>query len=70
MVHLNILHQCGKKVKTTSQKVLGANSNVCRSYRGKTARGEPHPLQISDSDYEKKDTQNEHAIAHFEYFFT
>ena len=32
---LEILHQCGKKVKTTNVKVLGANSYVCRSYRGK-----------------------------------
>ena len=29
---LEILHQCGKRVKTKSQKVLGANSYVCRSY--------------------------------------
>ena len=36
---LGILHQCGKKVKTKSQKVLGANSYVCRSYTGKTGRG-------------------------------
>ena len=27
-------------------------------------------LQIPDSRYEKKSTQNEHIIAHFEYFFT
>ena len=27
-------------------------------------------LQIPDSRYEKKTTQNEHIIAHFEYFFT
>ena len=27
-------------------------------------------LQISDSRYEKKNTQNEHIIAHFGYFFT
>ena len=33
---LEILHQCGKRVKTKSQKVLGANSYVCRSYRRKT----------------------------------
>ena len=33
-----MLHQCGKKVKTKGQKVLGANSNVCRSYRGITDR--------------------------------
>ena len=29
------LHQCGKRVKIKSQKVLEANSNVCRSYMGK-----------------------------------
>ena len=29
---IEILHQCEKKVKTKSQKVLGANSYVCRSY--------------------------------------
>ena len=29
-----------------------------------------HALQIPDSHYEKKNTQNEHIIAHFEYFFT
>ena len=28
-----------KVLKTKSQKVLGANSNVCRSYKGKTVRG-------------------------------
>ena len=33
------LRQCDKKVKTKSQKVFGANSYVCRSYRGKTGRG-------------------------------
>ena len=27
------------------------------------------PLQIPDSHFEKKNTQNEHIIAHFEYFF-
>ena len=46
---LEFLHQCGKSIKTESQKVLGTNSYVCRSYRGKTGRrggGElfaPHP---------------------------
>ena len=34
-----LLHHCGKRVKTKSQKVFGANSYVCRSYRGKTGRG-------------------------------
>ena len=33
---LEISHQCGNWVKTKSQKVLGVNSYVCRSYRGKT----------------------------------
>ena len=34
---LEIWHQCGKRVKTKSQKVFGAN--VCRSYSGKAGRG-------------------------------
>ena len=34
-----ISHQCGKRVKTKSQKVFAANSYICRSYRGKTGRG-------------------------------
>ena len=34
-----ILRQCGKRIETKSQKVLGANSYVCRSCRGKTGRG-------------------------------
>ena len=29
------LHQCGQKGKTKSQKVLRANSYICRSYREK-----------------------------------
>ena len=33
---LKILHQCRQRVKTKIQKVLGANSNVSRSYSGKT----------------------------------
>ena len=32
---LEILQQCGKRAKTRSQEVLGANSHVCKSYRGK-----------------------------------
>ena len=36
---LDVLQQCGKRVKTKSQKVLGAKSYVCRSYRGKTGGG-------------------------------
>ena len=35
---LEILHQCGERVKTKRQKVFGANSYVCRSCRGKTCR--------------------------------
>ena len=27
-------------------------------------------LQIPDSSYEKRNTQNDHIISHFEYFFT
>ena len=33
-----ILHQSVKRFKTKSQKVLGAHSYVCRSYRGRTGR--------------------------------
>ena len=36
---LKLLHGCGKKVKTRSQKVLGANSYIGRSYREKAGRG-------------------------------
>ena len=36
---LKSLHQCVEKIKTKSQKVLGANSNVCRSYKEKIAGG-------------------------------
>ena len=45
---LKILRQCGKKVKTKSQNVLGVNSYVCRSCMGKTSRGAscpPPPIQ-------------------------
>ena len=38
-IELEILHQCGKRVKTKSHKVLGAIFYVRRSYRGKTGRG-------------------------------
>ena len=38
MYKLEILHQCGKRVKIKSQKVLGPNSYAFRSYRGKTGR--------------------------------
>ena len=36
---IEILHQCGKRVKTKSQSILGANSYVCRSYREKLVVG-------------------------------
>ena len=39
ILYLEILHQCGKRVKTKSQKVFWGNSKVCRSYRGKTGGG-------------------------------
>ena len=40
---VEILHHCGKRVRTKSQKVLGTNSYICRSYRGKTGRGPFYP---------------------------
>ena len=36
---IEILQQCGKRVKTKSQKVLETNFYVCRSYRRKPGRG-------------------------------
>ena len=36
---LEILHHCGKRVKTKSRKNFGANSYICRSFRTKTGRG-------------------------------
>ena len=39
MYDLEFLHKCGKRVKTKSQKVLGAKSYVCLSRRGKTDWG-------------------------------
>ena len=42
-----ISHQCSKRVKTKSQKLLGANSYICRRSRGKNGREfllpTPHP---------------------------
>ena len=35
---LEILHQFGKRAKSKIHYVLGANSYVCRSCRGKTGR--------------------------------
>ena len=40
LVKFKILHQRGKRVKTKSQKIFGANSFGCRSYREKTGREE------------------------------
>ena len=40
-----VLRQCGKRVKIKSQKLLEANSYVCRSYRGKTGRREGFGLK-------------------------
>ena len=36
---LEVLHQCGKRVKTKSQKALGAYSYISSSYRGETGWG-------------------------------
>ena len=44
---LEILHQCGKKVQTKSQKVVVADSSVCRRYWGKEFRGYLGPFQSS-----------------------
>ena len=38
MYDFEILHQCGKRVKTKSQNFWGANSYVCINYRGKTVK--------------------------------
>ena len=37
--NLKFCNQCGKRVKTKSGNILGTNSYVCRSYRGKTGKG-------------------------------
>ena len=36
---LEVLRLCGKKLKTKNLKYFGTNSNICRSYRRKTAYG-------------------------------
>ena len=38
MYDLENLHKRDKRVVTKSQKIFGANSYVCRSYRGKFGR--------------------------------
>ena len=35
---LDVLHQYGKRIKTKSQKDFGANSYVCKIYRGKNKK--------------------------------
>ena len=44
---LEILQQCGSRVRIKSQKVVGANSYIWRNQRGKTGYGglfgHPHP---------------------------
>ena len=58
----------GKGFKSKSQKVFGANSDVCRRYRGKTGRGIfcPPPLPILNrvKTYGKiqKNKKSSHAI--------
>ena len=44
---MQTLHHCAKRAKIKSQKVLGANSYVCRSYGGKTGRGTFLALPLS-----------------------
>ena len=34
---LDVLRLCGKRLKTKNLKYFGTNSNICRSYRRKTA---------------------------------
>ena len=36
---LEILHKCGKKVETISQKILVSNPYAYRRYNGKTGSG-------------------------------
>ena len=36
---IDILQQCGKRIKTKNQKVSGANFSFWRSYSGKTGNG-------------------------------
>ena len=62
MCKLEILHNCGKRVKTKSQEVLGAKSYVCRSYTGKTGRAAflPPPIPNRVNTY-----KHHHAEALF-----
>ena len=45
-INLKLLRQCGKSIKSKSQKVFGANSYVCWSYRERVVGGVflPRPL--------------------------
>ena len=49
---LEILHQCGERVKIKSQKVLGAKSYVSKSYKKKIGQGgyfDPPPSHLLPS---------------------
>ena len=54
---LEILHQCGKRVKTKSRNVLGANSYVCKSYQEKPGRG-PFCLNRVKVIYDNSESYN------------
>ena len=47
-----------------------SNSASCSSFASFVKRKKFSTLQIPDSHFEKKNTQSEHIIAYFEYFFT
>ena len=47
--NLKFYTSVAKRVQTKSQKLLGANYHVCRSYRGKTGRGAFLPLPLPQS---------------------
>ena len=50
MYGLEFLNQCGKRVKTKSQKVFWANIYACTSYGGKTDRGGFSPNLSREED--------------------
>ena len=71
MYELEILHQCGKRVNTKSQKVFGANFYICRSYREKNWQGglfvHPHPSWIGLRRVQKRIRQltDQYLYYHF-----